>query len=169
MVWARWEDAWKATYKRDLYGRCEWQRREMRPSKDLPLLVRFFKKVGCAVLVTGVFVWPDVWTWTRQKEYVRIVAGGVQWFLPTPMGKRREFMYVCVYDRKLITVPNCLKLHITFFYVDCHLFWMFTIMLLLDRISQDIWRTELVSRNSFYIIERFIYLNFMQQRGLGIL
>ena len=26
---------------------------------------------------------------------VRIVAGGVLWFLPTPLGKRREFMYVC--------------------------------------------------------------------------
>ena len=31
-------------------------------------------------------------------EYVRIVAGGVLWFLPTAMGKWREFMclYVCI-------------------------------------------------------------------------
>ena len=52
------------------------------------------RKVGCAVLVTGVLVWSNAWTWSRRKEYVRIVAGGVLWFLPTPMGKRREFMYV---------------------------------------------------------------------------
>ena len=31
-----------------------------------------------------------------REEYVRIVAGGVLWFLPTPMRKRREFMYVCM-------------------------------------------------------------------------
>ena len=27
--------------------------------------------------------------------YLKILAGGVLWFLPTPMGNSREFMYVC--------------------------------------------------------------------------
>ena len=36
----------------------------------------------------------NVWMWRRPEEYVRIVAGGVLKFLRTPMGKRREFMYL---------------------------------------------------------------------------
>ena len=38
MVRACWEDDWKATNKRDLYGRCEWQRREY-PRKTYPDLI----------------------------------------------------------------------------------------------------------------------------------
>ena len=35
-------------------------------------------------------MWSDV----MNVEYVSIVAGGVLQFLPTPMGRRRKFMYV---------------------------------------------------------------------------
>ena len=33
----------------------------------------------------------------KAKGVCKDGAGGVLWFLPTPMGKRREFMYVCMY------------------------------------------------------------------------
>ena len=46
------------------------------------------------MLATGVCVWSDVWMWTRREEYVRIVAGVILYLLPTPIGKRWEFMYV---------------------------------------------------------------------------
>lgn len=34
----------------------------------------------------------------KLKRYVRVVASGKPWPLPTPPGNRRKFMYVCVYE-----------------------------------------------------------------------
>ena len=51
------------------------------------LLVRFFRKVRSVVLATNVRVWSNIWVWTRREDG-RLVAGGVLWFLPTPMRER---------------------------------------------------------------------------------
>lgn len=37
--------------------------------------------------------------WRRQKWYVKIVANGRKWSLPAPMGKRREYIYVCIFSK----------------------------------------------------------------------
>ena len=52
------------------------------------LLVRFFRISAC--------LYDQMYEhgWGKKSTNVRIV-GGVLWFLPTLMGKRREFMYVC--------------------------------------------------------------------------
>ena len=42
--------------------------------------------------------------WTRRKEFVRIVAGGVLQVLPTAVRKRREFMHVCNYEKIATTI-----------------------------------------------------------------
>ena len=60
----------------------------------LNLLVRFFRKVRCVVLTTGVRIWLDVWMWTRWEEYVRIVAGWRSVVSAYSHGKKESVYYV---------------------------------------------------------------------------
>ena len=89
----------------------------IRPRKtSLTLIGEVLQKVGCAVLVTACLYDQISINVDEAKEYVRIVAGGVPWFLPTPMGKRREYTYVCMFQR-LAHIKKTKKKLFSFHYI----------------------------------------------------
>ena len=62
------------------------------------LLVRCFRKVRCVAHAgcEPACVYNQMYECGRGEEYVRIVVGGVLYFLPTPMGKKR--VSLCMQD-----------------------------------------------------------------------
>ena len=98
MVWACWEDKWKATYKRDLYGRCEWQRRREggRPRKTYADLIG--KVLQKSRMHSNHNRRACMSRCMNVDEAKRVCKDRSRWssvISAYSHGKRREFMYVC--------------------------------------------------------------------------